>query len=47
MNRIIKKISDWWDDRNDFEQFWLFWFVVALIGLGLVKLFLFLFGGEG
>lgn len=41
----MAKIRDWWDNRNNFEQFWLFWFVVALVGLGAVELGLLIFGG--
>ena len=41
----MAKIRDWWDNRSNFEQFWLFWFVVALVGLGIVKLGLLIFGG--
>lgn len=32
----MKKMRDWWDDLNDFEQFWLFWFAIAFVGCGVI-----------
>lgn len=46
MKKLRDKISDWWYEQDDFSQFWLFWFGVALVGIPICLIISELIGGE-